>query len=54
MNKLIALVLLAVSCTATAANLTNSYINGSRKVCVYDDSSTVSVGITEMCPYMKL
>ena len=51
-KKLFLLVLLILSFTAiaTAGSAVDSYLDGTQKVCVYEDGYEVRVGITDMCP----
>ena len=53
MKKVLAGIMLTLSFSAFAANLVDSYLDGNRKVCVYDDGSEVSVGVNQQCPYFK-
>ena len=40
--------------TAFAASLVDSYLDGAKKVCKYDDGSVVYVSVTAQCPIMKI
>ena len=53
MNKLFFLFLLALLIapfTASAGSAVDSYLDGTHKVCVYEDGYEVRVGITDLCP----
>ena len=40
--------------TSISATLEDSYIDGPKKVCVYDDGSKVYVGVADQCPRLKI
>ena len=46
--------LLALPLTAFSASLVNSYMDGAKKVCEYDDGSVVYVDVASQCPIMKI
>ncbi|MEJ6259997.1 hypothetical protein PV079_27830 [Klebsiella pneumoniae] len=48
------LCLCTLSISVYSASLVESYIDGAKKVCVYDDGSKVYVGVADQCPIMKL
>jgi len=46
--------LFAFPFSAFSAMLVNSYLDGPKRVCVYDDDSVVYVAITARCPQLKV
>jgi len=53
MKKILISTLCLISFVATAASLTNSYLDGAKRVCEYDDGSIVYVNISSRCPNIK-
>ncbi len=50
MKKILTLGLMLASFGVFAGSAVSSYLDGTRKVCVYEDGYEVSVGITDQCP----
>jgi len=46
--------LFLVPLTSFSATLEDSYIDGAKKVCVYDDGSKVYVDVAGQCPRLKI
>jgi hypothetical protein len=47
---LLFLLLFSFTAIATAGSAVDSYLEGTYKVCVYEDGYKVRVGITDLCP----
>jgi len=54
MKKILITIVLVVLCSFTLAfaygTLKSSWIDGSNKICKYSDGSTLTIGMSEMCP----
>lgn len=52
MKKILISALMLTSFGVFAGSAVNSYLNGTQKICVYEDGYQVSVAITDQCPFI--
>lgn len=53
MRKIVLVFAMAFSVSAYGAMLTKEVIEGTKKICIYSDGSTITISATGLCPLTK-
>lgn len=53
MKNLLTVVVMALSANAYGATLTKEVVEGTKKICIYSDGSTITVSSVGLCPLTK-